>query len=246
MTIIQATGGYELALVGSAEEKRKALLKAADATPIVDSPSSQAEAFALLSEIKGWLKQVEESREQVKKPVLDIGRRIDRLAKDHCTALEAAAAGLQAMLETYHDQEKIRLIEDQKRKDEEIEFQQRIESEAKWEEEQAKKLLDRPDATEEDLQRAADAEEDRINIEKQTLATMRTPVIREVSKPAGMTVRPTIKWEITDAELLFKAMPNFFRLEPNRALINASVGAKTNLPGLKVWEETKITTRTSV
>jgi hypothetical protein len=59
-----------------------------------------------------------------------------------------------------------------------------------------------------------------------------------------MVVKKVVKWEVTDAKALYNFFPHFFRLEPNKSVINASVTAKTVAPGLKVWEETATTVRT--
>jgi len=72
---------------------------------------------------------------------------------------------------------------------------------------------------------------------------IRTP-LPVADRESGMVVRKVVCWEVTDAAALYAKFPHFFRLEPNKSVINASVTANTVAPGLRVWEETKTTVRT--
>ncbi len=220
---------------------RKKLLAAANTAPSVTDAATQAQAFAALSDIKAWTKDVESARVEVKEPVLKATRKIDSMAKEYCAPLLEAATMLDRMLSAYHDEQKRLLEEEQQRKDEEIALQKQIEEDAVWEAEQEARMLNLKgdSATDEDLQRAVNAEEDAKMATQRTLATLRNPVITTPTRQAGMVVRKVVRWEITDEKKLFAAAPHFFRLEPNKAVITASVTEKTKIDGLKVWAETK-------
>lgn len=241
--IILADGGYKVYLPGSAELKKGELLTAANAAPAIKDAATQAIAFKALSDMKSWIKAVEIARQEVKKPVLEATRTIDRLAAEYILPLTQACTGLEMLLSRYHDEEKKRIEEDQKLKDEEIALQKQIEEEAAWEAKQAAKMLESEDASEEDLQRAVDAEADAKMAAKRTELALRNPVITTPTRQAGMVVRDVVKWEITDAKALYAAAPHFFRLEPNRAVITGSVTKDTVLPGLKVTTGTKVGAR---
>ncbi len=236
-SIIVADGGYKLALTGSAEEQRKKLIEAAERVPAVTDADSQAAAFDVMKNIRAWMKSVESARVEVKAPILQASRLIDSLASEHIAPLEAAVKTLDRMLSAFHETEQKRIAEEQKRVDEEIALRKQIEDDAKWEAKQAAKELEKPDASEEDLARAVEAEAEAKLEAERTMAALRTPVVTTPTRQAGMVIRKVVKWEITDEKKLFAAMPHFFRIEPNRAVINGSVTKTTKIDGLKVWEE---------
>jgi len=65
-----------------------------------------------------------------------------------------------------------------------------------------------------------------------------------IPKVSGKVVKKEVMFEITDAEALYAARPEFFTLEPRRSAIKASINKDTRLPGLKCWEAVSTSVRT--
>lgn len=237
--IIKAKGGYELSLVGTAEIKRKALLEAANSCEVITDQESLQRVVIARQDITAWLKEVEAARVTLKKPILQLGREIDRLANEHIASLVATNEALGKMADTFVIEQKQLLAEEQKRKDEEIEFQKQVEEEAKFEAELARKAALGTEATAEDRQHAEDAEADAKLASMRTEAAMRQPVITTPTRVAGMRVTERVAWKITDALKLYAQKPDWFELVPRKAVINSCVSITTKLEGIEVWEETK-------
>ena len=58
-----------------------------------------------LSQLKGLLKTLEESRQDVKAPVLQLGRDIDDKAREFAKTITSEATRLQALITTYYRQQ---------------------------------------------------------------------------------------------------------------------------------------------
>ena len=75
---------------------------------------------------------------------------------------------------------------------------------------------------------------------RQTIAYL---PVAEVNRTAGMVKRTVLEFEITDKAALYKVKPDWFDLVPKRSIIRAEITSHTNLPGIRVWQETKIGVR---
>jgi putative heme degradation protein len=86
--ILDIRGAQHVAL--SITEEALALkasaLNNAGAISEVGNKESLDRAAAVVSEIKGILKKLETSRTEIKRPVLDLGKRIDTVAQEYCPA----------------------------------------------------------------------------------------------------------------------------------------------------------------
>lgn len=63
------------------------------------------------------------------------------------------------------------------------------------------------------------------------------------TKPEGVAVRQSYKFEVTDIKALFKARPDLCVIEPNNAAIRAQIPHNQNIPGLRIWQEAKASIR---
>jgi hypothetical protein len=87
-----------------------------------------------------------------------------------------------------------------------------------------------------ELAKALEAEQ-RANEAKAAVRAAIVSTPAPAQKASGARATMKVRWEITDEAALFNVMPQWFRLEPRRNIINDSVSKDTKLPGLKVWEE---------
>ncbi len=240
--IILLSGGFEVLGSQDAASRRNELVKAASyALEVIDATSQQT-AVSLMQEIQILRKEVEVSRKTVKAPVLEVGKKIDRIADEYCAPLETEYKRLSAAISAFQLAEA--------RRAEELREKMRLEIAKRLEEEQRAKesaylaemeLDAKP--TEAQLADAIQAEEKAKQSEELSMQALRAPV-PVVERAAGMVLKDIVKWEVTDIHALYKAHPMLVRMEANRAAINATVAANSIVPGLRIWSEKAATVRT--
>jgi hypothetical protein len=254
---IQGVEGFALSTADDAFDKRDELALQAGTVQTVMNADQAAHASALLTEMKGFTRLIEESRKEVKAPVLEVERKIDQLATDLTEQLEAECARVSKLVGTYLTEQKRIAEEAQRRAWEE---EQRIIREA-----EAKRQADEADQRkrfEELTQAAAKARSEKkaaeYELEKRLsqvradeaarrhdeetasrIVSTRTAAVLTPPKTAGIATRRAIKFEVTDIHALYAARPELVKLEPATVVINAVIRGKltVSIPGLRVWEE---------
>jgi hypothetical protein len=206
------------------EARRVALERSGNCKAITDVVSLE-EAANALTVVKSLARSVEDSRKDVKAPVLEVGRQIDAVAKDYLSPLEAEAARLSTLVGTYQ--------EAQRRKAEkarEEEARKQAEAVAEMQRKQAAALAEGDEAAA-DAARAEAA--DKIAESQLALEQAEGP------KPTGIVTKTAWKFEVTDIAALYAARPELVVLSPNNAAIRAVVKASNGkpLPGVRCWQE---------
>jgi hypothetical protein len=220
----------------AARTERDALLVVAHNVSVVATPEAAESAAETLKEIKTFTRSLETSRTEVKQPVLEIGRRIDSLAKEITAELETEAGRISKLLGAYQA-EQFRKEEEARRRA--YEEEQRILAEA------ARKA-----------QEAAEHSRNQASFDKklETINEAATAQIAEskaaVAKAAprtfaGTATREEICFEVLDVEALYRAMPLLVTLQPNNTAIRGVLKAYPDkpLPGVRVWKESKMIVR---
>lgn len=215
----------QIAIVPAAlEARRVALAAAADCKEVADVMSLEAAAAALTT-LKGLSRSVEDSRKDVKAPVLEVGRTIDAVAKDYLAPLDAEAKRLSAMVGSYQEAQR-------RKAEKERQEAARVQAEAVAEM-QRKQAAAAAAGDEEAADKARAEAAEKIADAQINLANAEGP------KPEGIVTKTAWKFEVTDIEALFKARPELVVLEPNNAAIRAVVKASNGkaIPGLRIWQE---------
>lgn len=189
-----------------------------------------------LRELQAMAKAVEANRTEVKNPVLELSRKIDGLAKEFATPIDAELGRLKAMFSKYQAEQIRRAQEAEAKRQAEA---RRIEEEARAKAEEQRKaeaaLLEgeaQPPAPE--PPKAPPAE----------LLLPLPPKPKPVPTPAGISARTVWTFEVTDIHALYKSHPEWVQLEPLRAEINkALANGLRECPGLAITQETKTTVR---
>jgi chromosome segregation ATPase len=225
--------------------KTQALEKAKSVAPVVSTETMQA-ADSVLSEIKGILKKLETSRNTVKSPVLDLGRKIDGVAKDAAKELEMEKVRLDTEIKAYYREQERKAeaarqfaekLASAKREKEEAEARaaeserRRLEAEAANAKSQDEAARLRAEAAKRE-QEAAEATQRAEAVEAKPIAA---PV-----KSSNMTVRKVWKHEVIDIAALYKVRPELVTLEPKTNEINKAIreGGMRECQGLRIFEET--------
>ena len=215
----------EIELTPAAFNAREVALTESGNVKAIASVTDLDNAARALTKIKSLTRSVEDSRKDVKAPVLDVGRRIDAIAKDYLSPLEAEAKRLSAMVGTYQEAER--------RKAERIRQEEAAKQQAALAEMQEKQAAAMASG---DLE-AADAA--RAEAADKLAASQLAVIDAEGHKADGLTTRTNWKFEVTDAKALYAARPELCLIEPNNAAIRAVIKSTKGeaIAGLRIWQE---------
>jgi hypothetical protein len=199
----------EIALLPDAEASKQQLLAESQGVVSIDDAFDAECAADVLAKLSTAIKQMEDARKTVKAPVLDLGRRIDGLAKGWLDGIEDEKKRISRVLGDYQ------LAERRKREQAEREAQ-----------EAARKAFEEAQKAEQPAE-AMQAVIEQVNQQ----------VADSSHKIAGTSVRENWKFEVVDINALFKAMPHLCKIEPNNSLIRSTIAYNKSIPGVKVWSE---------
>jgi hypothetical protein len=237
-----------------------ALKVAREIAAITDDLDLEIAADAL-RRLKGLAREVETGRQAVKAPVIKLGRQIDDTAAQFIAGITAEAVRLERLLSDYHaaqrraaaEAERVRQAEADRLAAEARKLQQV--ADAAEAARLAAQAADRDAAEREMLgQQVRQAELDgiaakRITAEQQAAAlaaqqakladatsALEKPVAAPY-RPSGMSVRDVWNFEVID---IWKVPREMVRIEPDRNAIHAALRAGVQeIPGLRVWKETR-------
>lgn len=216
---------------GSFERKADILATTRAVESVVDAMDAEIAADALRL-VAGICKEVEASRVEIGKPVLEMTRKINALAKEFTTELADEKARLERILGEYQAAERRKADAARRAAQDEAD---RLAADAA----RAQIAADRAtSATEIERSQQAVAEAEVKAIEARVVAAEIAP-----TKPAGVAVRQSWKFEVTDIKALFAARPDLCVIEPNNAGIRAQIPHNQNIPGLRIWAEAKASVR---
>lgn len=237
VTLSPAVPSLTPVLHPAAIEAKRVALESARAVTVVDSHESAHAALTALGQCKQLLKLAEESRKELKAPLLDAGRDIDAQVKSYAAELTAESDRL-ARLGVSFEEAQRRAAEEAQRKVYEAE-QERL-RQLQLERREVMTDTSHPAAARLAQLDAADAAAVRdIAAIRQTAAQAVVP-----SAPAGTQLRKDWKFEVTDIHALYKAHPELCTIEPNNAAIRAVIKTR-DLPGVRRWQDAKVSIRTA-
>jgi hypothetical protein len=221
----------QIELSPAAFNARTLALEASGRIKAIASVSDLDAAAGALTKLKSLTRLVEDSRKEVKAPVLEVGRRIDGIAKDYLTPLEAEAKRLSVIVGSYQ--------EAQRRKAE----KEREEAAKAQADAIAEMNAKQAEAVANGDEEAADAA--RAEAADKIAASQLAAINAEGPKPDGITSRTSWKFEVVDIAALYAARPELVVLQPHNAAIRAVVKMGAKIPGLRVWQEAAAIVRVS-
>lgn len=236
LVITPNLGDAQVTAANAARAERDELLKhAAAVTTVIDRVDAD-HATNVLRALTAFSKRIEAARTEAKAPALDIGRRIDALAKELAHAVTTEAARVSRIVGAFEAEER--------RKAELVRYEAEREASRLALEAEAKANQARRQAGNElDGDRAADAI--REQAVEQIVAVRQAAAVAVAPKQAGTAVREDVVFEVTDIRALYAAHPELVNLEPNGTAIRAILRNAPNLqvPGLRHWREAKLNVR---
>jgi len=213
----------QIELSVAAFNARTLALEASGRIKAIASVADLDSAASALTKLKALTRSVEDSRKEVKAPVLEVGRRIDGIAKDYLTPLEAEAKRLSVIVGSYQ--------EAQRRKAE----KEREEAAKAQADAIAEMTAKQAEAVANGDEEAADAA--RADAADKIAASQLAAINAEGPRPEGITSRTSWKFEVVDIAALYAARPELCVVTPNNAAIRAVVKTGAKIPGLRVWQE---------
>lgn len=270
-TLILSGSGYELAVAPEAEALKQDLITASAAITAVINPDDNATAREQVKKLAALRNLCEKSRNQVKSPVLKIGKDIDQKAKDFVLEIETEEKRLSKLMGDYAaevERERVKVMREieAKRQAEEkaareaeaarIKAEQEAEAariaaeKAEWEsttpEEEAAAAAALKLAEEIKANGIAAAEAARLAEEARKAEE--TKVVAFIpEKAAG--VKFTADFEVTDIDAIYRYSPTLVTMEAKRKdildLIKALGADEDNqiIPGIKITKKAVISTR---
>lgn len=228
-----------------AEQRKHDALELAATIKQVTNAREQQDAIAAASLIKGLLKQCEEARVAIKKPVLAATREIDDQSKLFCGTLIRDRDRLEAMMNAFQEQENKRLEairQEQERLNREAAEAAEAERRAYVKMMEAERLKSQSTGDTTALtaiQTAADEAAER-NAEE-ARARQQALVAVAPAKAEGARVVHGWEFEVVDLSETYKAMPHLVNLEPRVAMIKAALPlCNGQIPGIRAWQSTKV------
>lgn len=230
--IITTPAGTQLAVTAAeaATLERDSLLEAASRITSVTTSAEAEDAAARLKDLKGFSRQIETSRKTVKQPVADLVKRIDDLAKELTTRIDAEASRLSRAVGLWQEEEQ-RKADDAAAAARAEEL--RISQETAKKIEEAKASGKSEAAIDRQIAKAEDRAFENIAQTRADAASAATPTI------AGLAKRTELVVEVTDIKALYAARPECVTLTANLQVIKALVKAGVVLPGITSRNEVK-------
>lgn len=243
----------EVSITPEAQELKSSALALAKPITVVFDAKTQELAVDAERQIKRILADVESFREQIKKPVLDLGRDIDAKAKQFRSELETERDRLNRLNVAYENKKAMDAAKERERLQREADEAKRIE-EAKLAALQAETNPAKIEVLKEEVEQAALVRE-----MQQVEAEISTPS----SSVAGMGVKKEYDYEVVEINAFAQQYPDLVKIEvKRRETLEAIKSGRFNVhewskdqqmsvptdiigipAGLRVFEVTKINVR---
>ena len=233
---IQLPENYSL--TKEATEYVDGLLMESKGVQAVDSPQSQQQAVRMGREIRKHLAEVEMTRKQLKEPILNAGRLLDDIARDHCQPMLNEVARLEGLVGGFQLAEQRRIEQAEQTRQAEIDrlSKERLKAEQALEDSKPSGDDALDDINQANAEMALEAAEERERAV--VIAPLPEPV-----KARGAATGQKMVIEVIDVKALFAARPDLCRIEANLAAIRATCFPETPVPGLKLTWVSKTTIR---
>lgn len=237
---VTGVGDVQIAVEPEARERRDAVLAEAAEIASVSNNFDQEAAADVLARMQEMARGVERARKTVKEPLLDVGRRIDAVAREFSDMLDAEADRLGRLIGAYRQSLQAEIA---RKEQEEREKRQRLIEDANRE----KSRLDAEAAkakTEAERQAVEEKAQDLVRQTNAALVESKQAEANAKLRPAGIVERGSWKYEVEDIAKVFAARPDLCLIEPNGSAIRGAIKAGLRqCPGLRIFKDSKVTTR---
>lgn len=207
---------YRVEITEEALASRKDAIELSQSIVSVSSVTERSDALAAVSLVKGLLKALEKTREEIKRPVLDAGHAIDKAAKGFADALKIEQSRVEKLLNEYQSQ--CNAAAEELRRQEMADIAQ----------ENAKAA------------QANDIEKLRENAQREAELNQKTVIPDAIHKQFfDYDILPGGLMELAQQR------PDLVSIEPRRREILAAISNGALLPGLRVYKRTTLNAKAS-
>ena len=239
----------QIDIVQTLREQRDTILEDAAEIRSVGDEFSESIAVESLRSIKSMLKMVDNDRKDVKKPINDFAKLIERTCDEFTARLNQEAVRIGTLLNRFAVEKQLKAQEEERKRQDEVNRlaaeKQRLlneEAAARRKEDEARLLQDAPAQVEQAKEERKEITREIKTIVKQEIQTAAAPIV--AAKPEGTGLRKNPQFEILDAAKLYAAKPELVGLVPKTFEINAAIRAGlTEAPGIRIWWETAVSVR---
>lgn len=222
------------------------LANAANITEVNDTFGKEA-ALTMRKKLKGDFKSVEDTRKELKAPLLALGKKIDKAAKEYQAPIEVEGKRIAGLLGEYEEQERKRIeAEEAERKRKIKEEQDRIREEERKKAFELKKKADEAAAkaaSEEEAERIQAAAEVKARQDAEEAAARLKEVKKENTaiekKGSNVRLTTTYHFEVENLEAFFAFHPELCDITPNNKAIKAALKEGKKLTAVKSWKTTE-------
>ena len=237
---VSGVADVQITIEPAAREQRDLVLaEAAEVTSVLNNFDQEA-AVDVLTRLEEMARGIEKARKAVKDPVLDVGRRIDMVARDFSELLTAEADRIGRLISAYRQSLQAEIA---RREREEREKRQQVIEDANRE--LARLDTEAAKAKTDEARASAQAEAQEVQ-RAATCALVESKQAETNAKlrPAGIVERGTWKFEVEDIAKTYAARPDLCLIEPNGNAIRGAIKAgMKECPGLRIFKDAKVTTR---
>lgn len=202
---------------------------------VVDTKEDADKAGALLVRAQNADKALEDNRQQVKKPFLEMGKAIDAAARKEAERITKIKSTIKRRIMDWNAKEQARLQAEEEARQAEL---RRLQEEKRRQDEEAAKAAKAAETIEMDFDSLEiEMEMPKTEIEKKIEDLQFGQQLSKPEAPSGIHYRTYLKWEVVDVN----QVPDVFivreinRAEINRVLCNGYKDGDPipNVPGLK-------------
>ena len=215
----------EITILESSIVSRDSLIQRANEISKITDSREADNAALVLKDITTMLKKTEEARTTTKKPVLELGKKIDAVAKEFSAPLQEAKNRCSELIVAYN------LEVERKRKEEEERIRKEQEEAQRKLQEAKEKSENNPNSFEAFISGRDEVKEAEKAVEK---ASQLTPTLLP-KKASGTSTYIVKSFEITNEQELLKSHPELF--SPDEKKIRAFIKLIPDnaiIPGLKI------------
>lgn len=239
--------GFQIATSQEAEALRKKLLGSAAQILVVKDDTQVALARFARDNIHTTLKEVEEMRVEIKRPILEAGRKVDECSKTFCDPLLKEKVRIESLMGGY-----ARELEAKRRAAEAEAEALRRKQQQELEDAEAKRqqaLQDLEDAKNKAQRKAAMAEiaKTEVQVTAAAQSTEKLETLATIAQSTGPKgVKDDVDYLVEDVRLLYKHEPFLCDVAPRRQEILRRLrlqqkdGEAVGFPGLKIVSVTKV------
>jgi hypothetical protein len=206
----------------------KIALEVGSFVTVVKNPRQNELAVSAQKELKTYLSNVEKARKEIKRPIIDLGKKVEEIADQLVSKVQAEFNRVSSLVNAYQMVERARIAKEE---------EARLEAMRKAEEER-QKAVDIATTT-------AEREEINATFARQTSLI---PAVQPATKVEGQIVKEEWDFEVVDPFMLIKMHPNFVRISAlkdcfDRLAIKDALKTGFTVYGIKAWKQTNSTVK---